>query len=345
MICARINLQQRPKTTVKFGRAATPDQPRRYCQKRLVNPDHDEGPRWIGVFERFHCNGMNRQDGTPNKETRQKDADDLFLSVQNLKFLGDEQRKRSRTSFKYKTLMGHNTHRMFVKQIVEDQDLSEDGRSSQQTCYYFDDYAKYVTNTDRSRPSSGKSSIFLQGITTKFKQNKAVQVDTTKTMVSKKTPIVEQKLKNSHKPGGIHNEVTSKVTCEKDSNIDDTKIAFHKSGKRKSLTITRVPSPETVQVIRVDVVCNFSNSSTMSDYDENKKQTQTDSDKLIENKFENFNIRNNHYANKYLLMNTIKTLDENVSAGAKVTLLCKTFRLTDRGKGMSKKSANKVVHK
>lgn len=286
---------------------------------------------------------MDSQDieDTPNKATRQKDADDLFLSVQNLKFLGDEQRKRSRTSFKYKTLMGHNKHRMFVKQIVEDQDLSEDDRSSQLTCYYFDDYAKYINNADRSRPSSGKSSIFLQGITSKLKENKAVQVDTTKTMVSKKTRIVEQKFKNSHKPGDIQDE----FTCEKDSNIDDTKIAFHKSGKRKSLTITRVPSPETVQVIRVDVVCNYSSSSTMSDYDENKKQTQTDSGKLIENKLENFNIRNNHYANKYLLMNTIKTLDENVSGGAKVTLLCKTFRLSDRGKGMSKKSGHKVVHK
>lgn len=273
-----------------------------------------------------------------------KDTDDLFLSVQNLKFLGDEQRKRSRTSFKYKTLMGHNKHRMFVKQIVEDQDLSEDDRSSQLTCYYFDDYSKYIINTDRSRPSSGKSSIFLQGITTKFKQNKAVQVDTTKTIVSKKTRTVEQKHKNSS-PRDIQDEVMSKVTCERDSNIDDTKIAFHKSGKRKSLTITRVPSPETVQVIRVDVVCNCSNSSTMSDYDANKKQTQTDSDKIMDNKLENFNIRNNHYANKYLLTNTIKTLDENVSGGAKVTLLCKTFRLTDRSKGMSKKSANKVVRK
>lgn len=292
---------------------------------------------------RFHCNGIDNQDfrDTPNKESTQEDADDLFLSVQNLKFLGDEQRKHSRTSFKYKTLKGHNKHRMFVKQIVEDQKLSEDDRSSQMTCYYFDDYAKYITNTDRSRPSSGKSSVFLQGVTTKFKENKAVQVDTTKTMISKKTRVVEQKLKNSQKPEEIQDE----VTCENYSNIDDTKIAFHKSGKRKSLTITRVPSPETVQVIRVDVVCNYSSSSTMSDYDENKKQTQTDSDKLIGNNLENFNIRRNHYANKYLLMNTIKTLDENVSGGAKVTLLCKTFRLTDRGKEMSKKSANKVLHK
>lgn len=292
---------------------------------------------------RFHCHGIDNQDfdDAPSKETTQEDTDDLFLSVQNLKFLGDEQRKRLRTSFKYKTLMGHNKHRMFVKQVVEEHEVPEDDRSSQLTCYYFDDYAKYITNTDRSRPSSGKSSIFLQGITTKHKENKAVQVDTTKTDASKNTRTVKQKLKNSHKP----EEIQDKVTCNMDSNIDDTKIAFHKSGKRKSLTITRVPSPETVQVIRVDVVCNYSSSSTMSDYDDNKKQTQTDDDKPIGNKVENFNIRNNHYANKYLLMNTIKTLDENVSGGAKVTLLCKTFRLTDRGKGMSNKSANKIVKK
>lgn len=291
---------------------------------------------------RFHCNGIDNQHfgDTPNKETTQEDVDDLFLSVQNLKFLGDEQRQRSRTNFKYKTLKGHNKHRMFVKQIVEDQELPEDDRSSQLTCYYYDDYAKYITNTDRSRPSTGKSSIFLQGTTTKFRENKAVQVDTTKTMISKKT-ILEQKLNNSHKP----EEIQGEITCENDSNIEDTKISFHKSGKRKSLTITRVPSPETVQVIRVDVVCNYSTSSIMSDYDENKKQTQTDCDKLISNKLENFNIRNNHYANKYLLMNTIKTLDENVSGGAKVTLLCKTFRLTDRAKGKKKKSANKLLHK
>lgn len=292
---------------------------------------------------RFHCNGIDNQDfdDTPKKETTQEDTDDLFLSVQNLKFLGDEKRNRSRTSCKYKTLMGHNKHRMFVKQIVEDQDLSEDDRSSQLTCYYFDDYAKYITNTDRSRPSTGKSSAFLQGITTTFKENKAVQVDTTKTMVSKNTRILEQKLKISHKPV----EGQDEVTCEKDANIDNTKIAFHKSGKRKSLIITRVPSPETVQVIRVDVVCNYSSSSVMSDYNENQKQTQTDSDKLTDNKLENSNIRNNHYANKYLLMNTIKTLDENVSGGSKVTLLCKTFRLSDRGRGMSKKPVNKIVHK
>lgn len=296
---------------------------------------------------RFHCNGVDNQDfdDVPVNETTQRDAEDLFLSVQNLKFLGDDQqKKRSRTSFKFKTLMGHNKHRMFVKQIVEDQELSEDDCSSQLTCYYFDDYAKYIINTDRSRPSTGKSSIFFQGITTKSKENKAVQVDAAKTGVSKKTRILEPKLNNSHK----HQEIKvnqDEYTSEKDLNIEDTKIAFHKSGKRKSLTISRVPSPETVQVIRVDVVCNYSSSSTMSDYEDNKKQTQTDSDQTIDNKLESFNIRNNRYANKYLLTNTVKTLDENVSGGAKVTLLCKTFRLTDRGKGISKNPTNKVMHK
>lgn len=288
---------------------------------------------------------MENQDidnGTSN-DTAERDAENLFLSVQNLKFLGNEQqRKRSRTSFKFKTLIDHNKHRMFVKQIVEDQALSEDDRSSQLTCYYFDDYAKYIINNDRSRPSSGKSSMFLQGITAKFKENKAVQVDTAKTGVTKKTRIVEPNHNHLYKSGEA--TVNLDEFTENDLNNKDTKIAFHKSGKRKSLTISRVPSPETVQVIRVDVVCNYSSSSTISDYEDNKKQTQTDSDN-IDNKLENFNIRNNRYANKYLLTNTVKSLDENVSGGAKVTLLCKTFRLTDRGKETSKRAANKFLYK
>lgn len=290
------------------------------------------------IVPRFHCNDIENNTSYPNCSHRyscatQQEEEDLFLSVQNLKFSGDEQqRKRARTSFKYKTLSDGKKHRMFVKQVVQNNGIEDEDRSSQLTCYYFDDYAKYLISNDRSRPSSGKSSIFLQGLSTKFKENKAIQVDITKTGFTKKLRKNEPRLKNAvydRERLTISDEI---IHPSPETSIENAKIAFHKSGNRKILTISRAQSPETVQVIRVDVVCNYSNSSTLSDYEDTKKQSKIDDVKITDKSLETINIKNSHYANKYLLTNTIKSLNENVSGGAKVTLLCKTFKLTDRSK-------------
>ncbi|KAM3968394.1 uncharacterized protein ACR2FA_011536 [Aphomia sociella] len=323
MKCARLHLQERTK-----GKSTVPtinDKPRRYCQKRMVDPEHEEDPRWTDVLERFHCNGALDREDTSCETNRVLNDDFLFLSVQNLKFQGDtQQRKRPRTSFKYKSLSDNRKHRMFIKQIVNDIDI-EDDKSSELTCYYFDDYVKYIIS-DRSRPSSSKSSLFLQGISNKCKENKGIQVDT------KQVSDKKRKEKNSNVKTVKHDAKIQDSLL--DTNMEDAKISFHKSGKRKSLTISRAPSPETVQVIRVDVVCNYSNGSILSDsHEDNKTQNKIDNVKL--DKVDNVKLKNSHFANKYLLTNTVKTLDENVSGGAKVTLLCKTFKLTDRSKSSS----------
>lgn len=270
----------------------------------------------------------------------QKEVEDMFLSVQNLQFTGDvQQRKRPRTSFKYKTLTDGKRHRMFVKQIVTCEQDDPD-RSSELTYYYFDDYAKYFHSNDRSRPSSGKSSIFLYNLSNKNRENKAIQVDISQAGETRKTRRPDAKVKRSLKKD-VTLECKDEIKKEPDeNNIEDTKIAFHKRGKRKSLTISRAESPATVQVIRVDVVCNYSCSSTMSDY-EDKKQTSTNDEEELVKKKGIVKVKNTRFANKYLLTNTVKTLDENVSGGAKVTLLCKTFRLADRSKLLSRRKSSK----
>lgn len=222
---------------------------------------------------------------------------------------------------------------MFIKQIVDNTTITEDeGRSSQLTCYYFDDYAKYLISNDRSRPSSEKSSIFLQDLSTKLKVNKAIQVDITRTGFTKKIHNSENRVKTNLDDVDrsiIADDVNSQSP---EKSIENAKIAFHKSGNRKVLTISRAQSPETIQVIRVDVVCNYSNASTVSDYEDVKKPSKIDDGKIMEKSLVNINKNNSYYANKYLLTNTVKSLNENVSGGAKVTLLCKTFKLTDRSK-------------
>ncbi|XP_045490152.1 uncharacterized protein LOC123690573 [Pieris rapae] len=299
MKCAKLQLQERTKTGPK---ESTADGPRRYCQRRLVDPEQDV---WRN-YDRFNFNEDANFNGSFHNGRLRQGADDLYLSVQNLQFQGVEQhRKRPRTSFKYKTLTSRQ-HRMFVKELVED-NFDEGDRCSELTCYFYDDYAKYLINNDRSRPSSGKSSIFLFDAI-EPKENVAKNKVRTKTFKTAKSES------NKKKP----NEILNGDKKDLESRDKDTKISFHKSGKRKSLTISRADSPATLQVIRVDVVCNYSTSS-ISEY-EDKKQTKSQ-EKVAKG--------DSHFTNKYLLTNTVKTLDEN-AGGARVTLLCKTFKLADR---------------
>ncbi|KAL0852304.1 hypothetical protein ABMA28_000512 [Loxostege sticticalis] len=340
MKCARLNLQERSKPLTR--RLPAPDKPRRYCQRHMVNPDHSDDPRWNEAIERFN-------NSTPNSNLNYtyasdggsarpyQDAHDLVLTVQNLKFQGDvKERKRPRTSFKYKSLTANRKHRMFVKQVVDDIEHIEEDRSSELTSYYFDDYVKYILSADRSRPSSSKSSIFLQDLSNKYRENKSTQVEN-KPVAETKKPRKDLKAKSLNKQT---NEQSKREDVDQESSTqNDTKVAFQKSGKRKSLTISRTQSPETIQVIRVDVVCNYSSSSVLSDYEENKKETNT---KLTEKDYEMIDLKKPHFADKYLLTNTVHSINENLSCGSKVTLLCKTFKLTDRSKGSEKKHSKSV---
>ncbi|XP_075991336.1 uncharacterized protein LOC142986666 [Anticarsia gemmatalis] len=322
MKCARLHLQERSKVKMKTELPTIMEKPRRYCQKRLVNPDHEEDPRWMDLWDRFHCNmNCEQMQAALESAREQQDNEDMVLTVQTLKFQGDvDQTKRPRTSFKYKTITDGNKHRMFVKQIVNENEFSDEDRSSQLTCYYFDDYVKYLCS-DRSRPTSGRSTIFLRGISN-YKENKAIQVEIAPIIEDKKVKKVEPK------PKAVPKKVSTQEVKEvRDivETIENTKITYQKTGKRKSLTISRTQSPETVQVIRVDVVCNYPNSS-LSDYDDIKRGAG--SPDRSKSKLENIG-KNNHF-NKYLLTNSIKSLDESLSGGSKVTLLCKTFKLSDR---------------
>ncbi|KAH9630355.1 hypothetical protein HF086_004488 [Spodoptera exigua] len=337
MKCAKLHLQQRVKGKLKRDDISTPEKPRRYCQRKLVNPNHEEDPRWIDIFDRFHVNTKNEEYSDVVDSVRDpQENEDMVLTVQTLKFQGDvDQTTRPRTSFKYKKNTDVNKHRMFVKQPVSENDFSDDDdRSSQLTYYYFDEYLKYIYSTDRSRPASSISSTFLKGFNKdKQIQNKATQVETSLND-TKKPRRVESKIKNNVKKYSKR-QVTDEIKDVAET-IENTKITYQKSGKRKSLTISRAQSPETVQVIRVDVVCNYTNSAT-SDYEDHKKidspterlESIKENDNIIKKKYFS-NKYSNPFATKYLLTNTIKSLDENLSGGAKVTLLCKTFKLSDR---------------
>ncbi|XP_052746552.1 uncharacterized protein LOC112046805 [Bicyclus anynana] len=331
MQCAKLRLLERSKSKTKIPI----EKSGRFCQKRLVNPDHDEDARWTDVSERFYCNNMENNDLNQTHESGMtlQSREDICLSVQNIQFQGSiEQRRRPRTSFKYKTLPDGQKHRMFVKEMVDEFESEEANRYSELSDY-FDDYSKYFSNNDNSRPSSGKSSIVLYCLNNKTKENKATQVDLRSTEPRRKHKL-DLKIKKVNKRidklellGDSKNNIEDK----KDDNIDDTKITFHKNGKRKSLTISRTESPATVQVIRVDVVCNYSTSSTMSDYEENRSPSGSNDTKETDQETKTTNLKKSRFVNKYMLTNTVKTLDQNVSGG-KVTLMCKTFKLTNRSK-------------
>ncbi|XP_045458434.1 uncharacterized protein LOC123668785 [Melitaea cinxia] len=335
MKCAKLHLQERSKT--KMNKVHN-EKPRRFCQKRMVDPAHEEDSRWTDAYERFHKNCDINETCDNGKKLQERD--DLFLSVQNLRFQGEvEQNRRPRTSFKYKILPDSRKHRMFVKQTVEDSYLSE-ARSSVLSDYDYN-YTKYLLNNDQSRPSSSKSSIILYYLNNKFKENKATQVDIKNSNVKKKP--INEKLKKIKKCD-IKPDLTKDIKLtEIENNTVDTKITYRKRGKRKSLTISRTDCPATVQVIRVDVVCNYSSSSTMSDYDECRKEATPAEQEDKENKMVKPNL--SHFDKKYVLTNTVKTLDENVT-GAKVTLMCKTFKLTERSKVfLDRKPINPVTVK
>lgn len=281
-----------------------------------------------------------------DSERTQQEAEDLVLTVQTLQFQGDvDQMKRPRTSFKYKTITDGNKHRMFVKEVVTETDFGDEDRSSQLTCYYFDDYVKYLCNSDRSRPASSKSSLFLKGISSHYKEHKATQVDINQPEPFKIIQKIEPKIKtlNKSSPKQEFKDEVRPIPEQVQETIENTKIAYQKSGKRKSLTISRTQSPETVQVIRVDVVCNNATSSKLPNYEETKKADN--SSEISIPKVENINMKNNHFAHKYLLTNSIKTLDESLSGGSKVTLLCKTFKLSDRSPKLSDNSSARKERK
>lgn len=287
----------------------------------------------VFFWHRFHCNpNCDQLTEAPDTFRVQQDTQDIVLTVQTLKFQGDvDQTIRPRTSFKYKKITDGNKHRMFVKQAVTDNEFSDDDRSSQLTYYYFDDYLKYLYNNDRSRPTSGKSSVFLRGFSKdKLVENKATHGEIINTDEITKSRKPESKIKSL--PKKTPQRQMKDEIRDVSETIENTKITYQKSGKRKSLTISRAQSPETVQVIRVDVVCNYT-SSTTSDNEENKK-IECPTDTSVRN-MEN-TMKNNYFANKYLLTNTIKSVDENLSGGSKVTLFCKTFKLSDRNKSPDK---------
>lgn len=250
----------------------------------------------------------------------------MVLTVQTLKFQGDvDQTKKQRTSFKYKNITGENKHRMFIKEMIPDNEHNDEDISSQLTHYYLDDYIKYLCNSDRSRPTSSKSSLLHKCATTKdIKENKAIQVESLQADCNKKVQPKPKKILLSKQC--LKQEV-KKEDNDLTNTIDNTKISYQNTGRRKSLTISRTQSPETLQIIRVDVVCNHSSSSILSEYEESKKSKVAPM--KLTSKLENFNVKN-HFANKYLLTKSIKTLDESLRGGSKVTLLCKTFRLSDR---------------
>ncbi|XP_047544404.1 uncharacterized protein LOC125076330 [Vanessa atalanta] len=328
MKCAKLHLQDR--STIKSNKTNN-EKPRRFCQKRMVNPEHEEDPRWTDVYERFYCNDHENcyLNETNDSVGTHQGREDLFLTVQNLQFQGDvDQRRRSRTSFKYKTLTDSQKHRMFVKQVIDDSYQTDVARSSILSDYA-ENYTKYFSNNDQSRPSSSKSSIILYSLNNKCKENKSTQVDLRNGQVKKKTKFEKIKSLKKRDLKSTINEELNQNQC--DNNSADTKITYHRNGKRKSLTISRADSPATVQVIRVDVVCNYSCSSTISDYDESKKELSTIDTEQDDKENQMVKSKRSYYPKKYVLTNTVKTLDENVSGG-KVTLLCKTFKLTDRAK-------------
>lgn len=49
MKCVKLNLQERSKIkNIK----PNPEKPRRFCQKRMVDPEHEEDPRWTEAINR-----------------------------------------------------------------------------------------------------------------------------------------------------------------------------------------------------------------------------------------------------------------------------------------------------
>ncbi|XP_063634690.1 uncharacterized protein LOC134805302 [Cydia splendana] len=338
MNCAKLRLHERLKPRARPGRVAAsgPDRPRRFCQKRLVNPAHDEDPRWTDLFDRFYCNpSTDAAESTVGNIHTQPD-EDLFLSVQNIKFDGDiNETKRPKTCFKYKAIKDGQKHRMFVKQVVEEKEEYIEDSSSLLTCYYFDDYIKYILNPEQNAPSSDKSST-LYCAHNNIRQNKLLQFKSKHETDVKKC----NKINNNLQIKCIAKEMKESNEGLPDLTLEDAKVGYHKSGKRKCLTISRTQSPESVQVIRVDVVCHPRAAPGDAPAPDSSKQTHLDNEGAFHSKFIT-NIKANHFSNKYLLTNTTKTLDANVSGGAKVTLLCKTFRLSSRTKPNIEKSSIK----
>lgn len=300
----------------------------------LRNRRCNKGNLFLYSFSfRFHCNLYDEEHNPYDEDANfnHHSSEDMFLSVQTLQFQGNQEerqaRKPPRTCFKYKALTHENRHRMFVKEIVEDPDNPEEDCSSQQNSFYLDDYVKYIMTSDRSRPSTGKSSLYLTEDITDSR-DKATQVESKRSNLKNKQmnkPKIQSK-----KSVKLEDKEPARV-FNKDNAMEGAKISYHKFGKRKSITISRAQSPETVQVIRVDVVCNYSSAgSTVSDFEDTKKHIKMEDAVASNKEISRVGIRNTNFANKYLLTKSIKSLDENVSGGAKVTLLCKTYRLADR---------------
>ncbi|KPI91838.1 hypothetical protein RR46_08264 [Papilio xuthus] len=329
MNCAKLHLQERIRSRPKSE--PRHDKPRRYCQKRLVDPQFEENNKW--TYEAERCHGTEYEKSNVNRimpSVNNHDVSDMFLTVQTLQFKGESQQsKRQRTSFKYKTLNSGQKHRMFVKQVIDRNMGNYNVDAASELTSYYLDYSKYFSNNARSRSSSAESRVSNQNFDKNLKRNKSIQVDSNtfeEIKQDKTSSKLEEELNNNSE---LNNKTQKNEVVINNTKEDNPKIAFHKNGKRKSITISKSESPETVQVIRVDLVCNYSSNSNTEDYNKQNNRNQIH---LLDTRSDDDNIRRKHYNSKYLLTKSVKALDENVSGGTNVTLLCKTFRLADRSK-------------
>lgn len=196
-----------------------------------------------------------------------------FLTIKNLDFpeeLPAETKQVSKKRLRYKAIpkdCSTHLHRMFVKS--EYNSAEELSRASSRASTDYDEYQfeEYLRDFSARDDRSECSLFFAEDDDSLRKQPRTViDIEPTEEPLTPKIDVIQ-----SPQPKGKITEIVHHQN-------------IHKREKRKSLTLSRIPSPETVQVIRIDVITGYpieSDNSIISGYtDQTERPGSVDSSAL-----------------------------------------------------------------
>lgn len=191
-----------------------------------------------------------------------------FLTIKNLDFPEEpstEVKQISKKRLRYKAIpkdCSTHLHRMFVKS--EYNSIEEMSRTSSRASTDYDEYQfeEYLRDFNSREDPSECSLFFAEDDDSLSKQPRTV-IDI-ESLEEPPTPKIEV--------------IQSPQPEEKVSESVNQHHNTHKREKRKSLTLSRIPSPETVQVIRIDVISGYlieSDNSIISGFTDHTERPES----------------------------------------------------------------------
>lgn len=190
-----------------------------------------------------------------------------FLTVTNLDLPPTlptaEPNTWSRRKVRYKTVPKHcsgHMHRMFVKNSVETDEPFSRSSSRASTEYEHYNFEEYMGLDIKDESSD--ISLFQTNGESRYAGLQEESSNNNDSLFMNMNDIAQPVKPDStthKKKDNVNKNVSIKLAQQKED-IQNNRITVplsHKKERRKSINLSRIPSPETVQVIRIDVISGY----------------------------------------------------------------------------------------